>query len=98
MGDIHFNEIKFTAHALQRMFKRSISAEEVLQVVRLHEVVEDYPEDEPFPSRLVLGIVDKRPLHVVVAYNSEAGLLVVVTTYEPDAALWENDWRTRKDQ
>ena len=30
-------------------------------------VLEEYPQDEPYPTRLVLGWAGNRPLHLVLA-------------------------------
>ena len=59
------------------------------------EVIEAYPDDEPYPSRLVLGWIDARPLHAVVADDFDADETIVVTVYEPDAALWNDSFRRR---
>jgi len=45
----------FRVHAIQRMFQRRISKDEVRQVVVTGVTVESYPTDKPFPSRLILG-------------------------------------------
>lgn len=53
-------------------------------------------DDRPYPSRLVLGWRSARPLHVVVAHNSDENELIVITAYEPDLGLWEADFKRRK--
>ncbi len=64
---------------------------EVYQAIKIGKVIEEYLDDEPYPSFLVLGITDnKRPLHIVCAYSSELNLCFVVTVYEPDPKLWIN--------
>ena len=78
------------------MFRRRISERDVWCVVERHEVVAEYPHDTPFPSRLLLGCAQNRPLHVVLAYNDAEQTGIVVTVYEPDAALWNPDFKTRK--
>lgn len=45
----------FRIHALQRMFQRGIGAEDVQHVLTTGKTIEDYPADQPYPSRLVLG-------------------------------------------
>ena len=60
------------------------------------EVIETYPDDKPYPSRLVLGWVGGRPLHVVAADNTEADEIVVITVYQPDPTLWDRTFRRRK--
>jgi len=86
----------FRIQLLQRMFERNVSVEDVRIVVDSGETIEDYPEDRPYPSRLVLGWRGSRPLHVVVADNMSENRVVAITVYEPDAALWELDFRRRK--
>lgn len=77
-------KLVFRAHAVRRMFERGICEEDASEVTREGEVIEDYPEDTPYPSCLMLAWVGNRPLHVVAAHNSESEELYVVTVYEPD--------------
>jgi hypothetical protein len=42
----------------------------------------------PYPSRLVLGWIGKRPLHIVIAENMESQETIVITVYEPDSDKW----------
>jgi len=62
----------FRVHAIQRMFHRRISKEEVKQVVATGEAIETYPTDKPFPSPLILGWSGTRPIHVVAADDAPA--------------------------
>jgi hypothetical protein len=86
----------FRVHALQRMFQRRISVEEVRNVLETGEVVEDYPNDTPYPSRLILGWYGSRPIHVVAAHNQLDNVMIVITVYEPDPDQWEADFKRRK--
>lgn len=92
---INCHAIYFSGHAIRRMFERAIGREEVLAVFREGDVIADYPEDQPYPSCLLLGIVAGKPLHVVVAQSPD-GECFVVTAYRPDPLLWNPDFRTRK--
>ena len=85
----------FRSHALRRMFQRSVSREDVLRALAVGEDIEDYPHDWPYPSRLVLGIVSGRPLHIVVADNAQDLETIVITIYQPEQALWTADFRRR---
>ena len=85
----------FRVHAIQRMFQRNISVEEARQVVAGGEAIETYPDDKPFPSRLLLGWNGSRPIHVVVAENAAVGETIVITVYQPNAAEWEPGFRRR---
>jgi hypothetical protein len=71
-------------HAVIRMFQRSILESEVRAIVEEGEVIERYPDDQPYPSRLMLGRPGDRSLHVVAADNPVDGETIVITVYEPD--------------
>ena len=63
---------------------------------RASEVIENYPDDNPYPSRLLLGWCQERPLHVVVAENAQDDEWIIITAYEPDPAQWDADFKRRK--
>ena len=88
--------IQFRLHAIRRMFEREISDQEVLKVIREGEVIEEYPNDEPYSSMLILGFVNDRPIHVVLAVNEEESTGIVVTAYQPDPSLWRDNFRRRR--
>ena len=93
---MHSDRIVFRVHAVERMFKRQVSADGVRHVLSTGEIIEDYPDDTPYPSRLLLGWIGERPLHVVAAYNRMDNESIVITVYEPDPNLWELDFKRRK--
>lgn len=86
----------FRVHAIQRMYERGVNEEEVRIVITRGETIEDYPDDFPYPSRLVLGWHGPRPVHVVVADNADDRENIVITVYEPDPDDWEADFKRRK--
>ena len=86
----------FRPHAIQRMFERGISTSQVRLALEEGQVIEDYPDDMPYPSRLVLGWHESRPIHVVAARNDEENETIVITVYEPDPDKWEPDFKGRK--
>ena len=88
--------IIFRIHAIQRMFTRQISDENVRYALDKGEVIENYPNDTPYPSRLLLGWIGSRPLHVVVAENSEQMEQIIITAYEPNPDQWEEGFKKRK--
>jgi hypothetical protein len=75
---------------------RDISEAEVRAVLTTGEAIEEYPDDTPDPSRLVLGWVGSRPLHVVAADNPEDEDTIVITVYEPEPNQWEAGFRRRR--
>ena len=88
--------LSFRIHAIQRMFQRKIGNEQVRDVLESGEVIENYPDDVPYPSRLVLGWSGRRPVHVVAADNHEGRETIVITVYEPSQTEWEPGFKRRK--
>ena len=90
-------EIKviFTAHVLNQMFKRDISLEDIKHILENGIVIKEYPNDKPYPSFLILGYREKRPLHIVYSEN-ELGDKIVITAYQPDITLWEENFDRKK--
>ena len=88
--------IEWQAHSLARMLERGISREIVQRVLLTSEVIEDYPDDRPYPSALFLGLVDVEPFHVVAAFDSKSGCCFIITAYSPDLEHFEPDYKTRR--
>lgn len=88
-------EIKWSGHSLHRMFERGLSRLHILTVLRTGERIEEYPNDTPHPSCLLLGFVGNRPLHLVVGFDSAGGICYLVTVYEPDPNRWEPGFKVR---
>lgn len=86
----------FRVHAIQRMFEREIGKEDVRQALVTGKTIETYPDDKPYPSRLVLGWSGSRPIHVVVADHPARHETIVITVYEPDPARWEPGFERRR--
>lgn len=90
--------LQFSLHAFRRMFERAFSPDEVREAITTGETIADYPDDKPYPSRLILAFVGNRSIHVVVARDPVTEMCRVVTVYQPDPALWNTDFRTRRHQ
>jgi len=88
----------FSGHAIQRMFQRGISEVEVRLVLSEGETIADYPDDTPYPSRLVLGFAEGRPIHVVAANDEARATCIIVTAYVPQPDEWSPDYRTRSEK
>ncbi len=86
----------FTRHARKRILERGVRLDAVFGALEAATVVEDYPDDTPYPSRLVLGWAGGQPLHLVLAGPTAKGDTIVVTLYEPDPELWEPGFVRRK--
>jgi hypothetical protein len=81
-------------HAAHRMLQRGITMAEIEKVVTEGEVIEDYPGDRPFPSRLLLGWTESGPLHVVIA--DEENVTCIITAYRPDPLQWDSTFRRQR--
>lgn len=89
-------KFKWTTHIAIRLQERNINPSDVKNCIQTGEIIEQYPNDYPYPSCLVSGVaIDNRPLHIVVGVGE--GLLWLVSSYFPDADRWEPDFKTRKE-
>lgn len=50
----------FRRHAVERMAERNITRADVELVVKTGEIIREYSDDTPYPSRLMLGWRDER--------------------------------------
>ncbi len=74
------DKLVFRVHAVRRMVQRQISVDDVRHVLATGEVIENYPDDTPYPSRLILGWLGVRPVHVVAADDDDqTGETIVIT-------------------
>lgn len=89
------HNIVYRVHAVQRMWQRNITDEDVSCVLKEGSVIEEYADDQPYPSRLLMGWVKGRPLHLVIAENTEDGSIIVITAYQPDLNNWKPGFRER---
>lgn len=90
------NSLFWKDHILQRMRQRKICVEEVLQVLKDFYIIEEYSDDRPFPSYLLMGNVNEKPLHLVVGVNIEDIEIHLITVYIPDESIWSDNFRRRK--
>ena len=68
----------------------------VESVIQSGTTIESYPEDTPYPSRLVLGWDRDRPIHVVVADNLLDEETIIITVYQPDPMRWNARFSRRQ--
>lgn len=78
------------------MIERAITPEAVERIIASGELVADYPDDRPYPSCLILGFDQGRPIHVVLARDAVTGVCLVVTVYPPDPTLWDPTFMRRR--
>jgi hypothetical protein len=92
---IRRNRIRITDHADEEAQADRLSFDEVFFSVFRGEIIEDYPDDAPYPSCLIYGdTFSGEPVHSVWAYNRDNQYAVLITVYRPDPRRWI-DWRKR---
>jgi hypothetical protein len=80
------------------MVQRAVTEAQFRAVLDASDVIEDYPDDTPYPSALYIGFVAGRALHVVAAQDEVGTRTIVVTVYEPDPAEWDATLRKRANE
>jgi hypothetical protein len=76
------------------MVEPRIREEDVAHIISTRKEIESYPNDVPYPSRLVLGWIGTRPINVVAADTKRE--IIVITVYEPDPSQWQPSFEKRK--
>jgi hypothetical protein len=89
------NRITYRVHAVERMFERGISPADVRAVLEDGQTIEDYSAGTLYPSRLILGWIGMRPVHVVAAFDGAHDEVIAITAYEPDPSQWTGQFRRR---
>ena len=83
-----------TEHAMGRFKQRGIFMRDVRAAVMSGQIIEQYPDDYPFPSCLICGCTKaNKILHVVM--SDEGSSSRIITAYYPDSNLWSSDFKTR---
>ena len=92
---INKHRLKVTDHADEEMAADELILGEILYSVLHGEIIEDYPDDFPFPSCLIFGRNSGgEEIHSVWAYEELKEIAILVTVYRPDSEEWIN-WRRR---
>jgi len=87
--------VVLTQHFMYKIERRRITLTDIDLAIISGEIIEQYPDDYPHPSALILGTNEtKEPLHIVVGVGR--GTAWLITAYHPDPMKWEDDNRTRK--
>ena len=85
-----------TQHSRKRFAERGIGIEDIQFVFKTGIIIEQYPDDTPFPSCLILGYSGERALHVVASIDED--LIHIITAYAPSPEKWEADFKTRREE
>ena len=95
---IRAGRVRITDHADEEAHYDQLTFDEISSSVLDGEIIEDYPEDQPYPSCLIYGSTFRRdPVHSVWGYNEQTHSAALITVYRPDPDRWI-DWRERRDK
>ena len=98
MEKMIYKTLRYSRHAIERMFQRGISPEVIECVILVGEIIADYPDDTPYPSSLILGVYNDQPIHVVLSSGTLTDECTIITVYKPDPAFWDATFRIRRSQ
>jgi hypothetical protein len=77
------------------MAQRGFEPEDIRSTIVNGTIIEEYPEDVPYPSFLVMLWQGQRPVHLVAANNNADGETIIITVYEPDPQKWNSGFTRR---
>ena len=89
-------EISF--HADKERRHENIEIDDIKEVIKSGEILEDYPNDPRGPSCLLLGDTrDGRAVHIVCGLLP-TGIIRIITVYIPSAPKWIDPKTRRKKE
>ncbi len=80
------------------MVERKISGADIRTIVESGETLNEYPDDTPYPSKLILGYIGSRPIHLILGYNETEQTCIVITVYQPSKNIWEDDFKEKRNR
>ncbi len=89
------DKIFATNHAAERFRERKISVRDIYNAINCGEIIEQYPNDYPYPSCLILGKnLRGEEIHTVLSDEGTASR--IITAYFPDVDKWSADFKVRR--
>jgi len=93
----YFDEDKIfmTEHAAERFHQREIRISDIRHAVNFGEIIEQYPNDYPYPSCLICGKnSEDKIIHAVL--SDEGTSSRIITAYFPDGDKWSENFKTQR--
>jgi len=91
-----YKSIIFTGHSIQRIFEREIEPEDIEVSIENGEIIEEYLNDKPYPSFLILHYINGKPIHVVSSFDKDSETVYLITAYFPDISIWDETFKIRR--
>ena len=90
-----YKNIIISGHALNRMEDNQISMDDICSGIDTGKIIEQYPEDYPLPSCLVLGHdCEQNYIHIVLALHQQS--IRLITVYRPNNDKWLTGYEIRR--
>ena len=86
-------EYLITKHARLRMAENDVYTSDLEKAILGGDIIEEYPDDSPCPSVLMLGVVNNSPVHIVIGVCVDH--LRIITIYNPSEEKWINSRKRR---
>ena len=77
------------------MFERNISTDDLITIISSGEIIEEYHDDEPCPSVLIVGFIETGAYHTVIAVCTDH--IRVITVYILEEDKWI-EYRRRRNE
>ena len=90
------NAMYWTEHVGKRLIKRSISPDEVIQVLLHGQIIEHYEDDYHFQICFIFSMIWTRRLHFVCSIVN--GQLFIITAYAPNPTEWDTTFTKRRKE
>ena len=90
------HHIIWSTHAVERLQLRGIQRNDVLYAITVGKIIEQYPDDHPFPSCLVLGS-DLRGQNIHIVCGTDGNVVKIITAYYPTSDKFDETGEFRKE-
>ncbi len=91
------DKVLTTAHTIKRFMERGICFDDVINGIKTGKIIEQYPNDYPHPSCLILGVdMHGKSIHICVGTDDE--YLWLITVYYPSEEYWDSSFEIRKEK
>ncbi len=90
------SQVLVSRHARERAKERNILVSQVGESIPQGEILETYPDDQPFPSCLIYSqLSEGTAIHSVWSYDPINEVAILITVYYPSSQEWI-DGRVRR--
>ena len=77
--------------------ERGIRLDDAINCINTGKIIEQYPNDYPYPSCLILG-KDQQDKFIHACVGTDNENLWLITVYYPSCELWDETFEIRKER